>query len=105
MGLCGCLSSIMLTFNATVYLIFGVVLIAASVGTLFTPYGQLVNVFYSISTISLGVLIFLIACIGYFAACDSEKRVGLLWLFTLLTLLMAILSGGAAAVMFQYASM
>lgn len=97
-----CLSNLMVIISATIYLILGVVLMAAAASTFFTPFGEILEPLYASSVLGGGVVIFLIAVIGLCAACDKRQRVCLLWLFTVLTFIVFCVSIGLAVAMFAY---
>ena len=101
-GCKGCMSTALVELSSTLYLVIGVTLLAASGATFFTPIGEIITAAYAGGMAGGGVAIIVIACIGFYAACDSKQRVGMLWLFTLLTFCVVVLMIAVTAVFFQY---
>lgn len=106
-GVCcrACMSNAVLGTCASLYVIIGVAIAATAGAAFFTPLGQIITPVYAACTMGGGIAIFIIGCIGLCAACDSQQRVCLLHLFTLLTLSMVVLSVVLAIIMFEYEAM
>jgi hypothetical protein len=100
MGFCSTLNATVLGLAATIYLIIGLVFIAASAATFFTPYGEIFTPIYAGFGIGIGVLIFLVSVIGFLAACQKGKCwLGLYMSFDLLIIVLIII---AVILMFRY---
>ena len=98
----GCCANATVGVSATLYLTIGILMALISGATLFTPFLQIVTPLYAASGVAGGIIMIVIAIIGLIAACDEKKRVGLLWLFTLLTLAMVCATIFVTVVMFEY---
>lgn len=103
------MSNTFLGLSATLYLIIGIAIVAAAASTFFTPYGKILTPMYAGVFLGGGCALFLIAVVGYVAACRKRsERSGLqgarclLWIFTILTFLMFVLSIVAVIFMFDY---
>ena len=103
---CGCISNAVLGICASIYLLLGTIIFAAGCATFVTPFGQIVPPLYAGCMIGGGVGIFIIACVGLCAACESQKKQNVcpLWIFTLLTFVMLVLASASTVIMFQYES-
>lgn len=100
MGFCTTLNATVLGVAATIYLVLGLAIIAASAATFFTPYGQIFTPIYAGSGIGAGVVIFLVSVIGYLAACRKGSCwLGLYMLFDVIIIGLIIL---AVVFMFRY---
>jgi hypothetical protein len=100
MGFCTTLNATVLGFAATIYLILGLAIIAASAATFFTPYGQIFTSIYAGSGIGAGVVIFLVSVVGYLAACKKGSCwLGIYMFFDLLIIALIII---AIVFMFRY---
>jgi len=100
MGVCTNLNAAVLGIAATLYLILGLAIIAASAATFFTPYGKIFTPIYAGSGLGTGILIFLVSVIGYLAACRQKSCwLGLYMGFDLLIVLLIIIS---VVLMFRY---
>jgi len=100
MGICSTFHATILIIAATIYLTLGLAITAASAATFFTPYGKIFTPIYAGSGIGGGVLILIVAIIGYIAACKRGKcSLGLYMFFDLLIIVLIII---AVILMFRY---
>lgn len=104
-----CLTNSFLNLSATVYLILGIAIIGVAGSTFFTEYGKILTPMYAGAFLGGGVVLFVLAVIGYLAACRKrDKHTGvqgarcLLWIFTVLTFLMFVVSIIGVIFMFDY---
>lgn len=98
----GCLSNAVIGTCASLYLIIGIAIAGAGMGTFFTAVGQVIDPIYASMLLGGGIVIFVVGCVGLCAACENKQRVITLYLFMFLTLAMVAASIGLTILLFQY---
>lgn len=100
MSICKGFNRFVLGFAATLYLLVGIALIAASTATFFTVFKDIIAPVYAISFLGLGIVILLVSISGFLAACGKHKC----WLsiFMLFDVLIIALFVIAVVIMFYY---
>ena len=109
MGCKSCMANSVIMTCATIYLILGIVVMAAAGATFFTEYGKIIPPLYAGAMMGGGAVLVFLATLGYCAGCksrdeDTGRQTGRVYLFffTLLTFIMFVLTIAGIAYMFAY---